>query len=404
MKILQINAVYGVGSTGVIVQDIHKTCLSRGIDSYVAYSTSPLGADKITNGYEIGKPFGKKLHALLSRICGKQAYFSKYSTKKLINYIDYLNPDIVHLHNLHSNYVNLNRLLEFLAKKNIKTVITLHDCWFYTGGCFHYTSVNCSAWRESCGNCPKRFGDTPAYLSDRSAEILSNRREYFGKIKNLSVVGVSEWITKECEKSVVSAKRYETVYNGIDTEFFKPVTSDIRKTLGLENKFVILTMANKWLLPVNSETLKRFSEGIGDDSVILMVGADKATESLPSNVIPYGYIRDRQILREVYSAADVFVNCTREESLSLVNVEAQSCGTPVVTYRNTGAQETVDGECGFSVETGNADALHEAVLSIKQDGKEKYSKKCREFVMNRFDKEKNYNKLLELYYKILDED
>ena len=188
MKVMQINAVYGIGSTGVIVKDIHELSQKSGIESYVSYSTSPIANTDIKNGYIIGSKLGKKVHAAFSRVGGKQAYFSRYATGKLIAYIKQVKPDIVHLHNLHSNFVHLNKLLNYLAKADIKTVITLHDCWFYTGGCFHYTFAGCDKWLDKCGNCPKKKQDTPAYLYDASAGILSDRKKHFGKFKNLTTL------------------------------------------------------------------------------------------------------------------------------------------------------------------------------------------------------------------------
>ena len=87
MKVMQINAVYASGSTGYIVSDIHTLSIENGIDSYVAYSTSPLARNEIVNGYQVGNTIGKKIHALLGRINGKQAYFSKIATWNLLKYI-----------------------------------------------------------------------------------------------------------------------------------------------------------------------------------------------------------------------------------------------------------------------------------------------------------------------------
>ena len=401
MRILQINAVYGVGSTGMIVKDIHELALENGIESYVAYSTSNLSAAKIKNGYVIGGTLGKKVHALFCRINGKQAYFSSNATKKLIKHIECISPNVVHLHNLHSNYVNLNLLLKYLSKSEIKVVATLHDCWFYTGGCFHYTAAGCDRWLNGCGMCPKKRADTPAILFDKSKSILNDRKKYFGAVKNLTFVGVSEWITNEAKKSLVPAERYVTVYNGVDTKYFAPTDSDLRKTLGLEDKFVVLAVANKWMLDVNSETFKTVASGLDDESVILMIGcSEEQKRNLPKNVVTMDYIRDKELLKKVYSMADVFVNCTREESFSLANVEPQSCGTPTITYRNTGAKETVDNVNSFSVETGNATALLDRINEIKKNGKNKYSHGCREFVLKKFDKDTNYKKLLDLYYSL----
>lgn len=398
MKVMQINAVYGVGSTGVIVEDLHNIAFKNGMESYVSYSTTSKNPSEIKNGYVIGGILGKKMHAVLCRIGGKQAYFSSFATRKFIKYIRSVKPDIVHLHNLHSNFLNMNMLLEFLGENDIATVITLHDCWFYTGGCFHYTDAGCSGWLKGCGDCPKKMMDTPAYIKDNSAKILLDRKKYFGKIKNLSVVGVSKWIADEASKTFFNDKSVYTISNGIDTEFFAPTSSDFRERYGLEDKFLILAPANKWLDPVNKKTFDFVSENLPDDCVIVMLGcSEEKKNGLPENVIPLDYIRDRDELRKVYSACDVFANCTREESLSLVNVEAQSCGTPVITYRNTGAQETVDNKCSFSVETGNEKAFFEAILEIKKIGKAELTEDCRKWVKARFDRDENYMKYIDLY-------
>ncbi len=401
MKVMQINAVYGVGSTGVIVEDLHNLSLQNGIESYVSYSTTNKNPDEIKNGYVIGKNLGKKIHAVLSRLGGKQAYFSSFATKKLIKHIENVKPDIVHLHNLHSNFVNMNMLLKYLGKKDIATVVTLHDCWFYTGGCFHYTSVGCSKWKESCGNCPKKMQDTPALLKDNSAKILADRKKYFNKIKNLSVIGVSQWIANEGEKTIFKGRNVSAIYNGIDTQFFVPTPSDFREKHNLQDKFLILAPASKWLKPINKETFDTVSKSLPSDCVMVMLGCTESQKTgLPSNVLALDYIKDRDELRKVYSACDVFANCTREDSLSLINVEVQSCGTPVVTYRNTGAQETVDNKCGFSVENGKAEEFLKTILSVKKIGKDALYEDCTQRVKKNFDRYKNYKEYIDLYNEI----
>lgn len=398
MKVMQINAVYGVGSTGVIVEDLHNLALQNGIDSYVSYSSTNKNVDEIKNGYQIGSTLGKKIHALFCRINGKQGYYSSFATKKLIKHIEKIKPDIVHLHNLHSNYIHLNKLLDYLATKDVKTVVTLHDCWFYTGGCFHYTADNCSKWLDSCGNCPKKLKDTPAYLKDNSKQILADRKRFFSNIKDLTVVGVSNWISEEAKKTFFKEKNVITIYNGVDTEFFVPTTSNLREKYGLENKFVILGAANKWLSSINRETLNFVTKELPDDCVLVIIGCnEEQKKNLPKNVLPLGYISDRDELRKIYSMADVFANCTREESLSLINVEAQACGTPVVTYRNTGAQETVDNKCSFSVESGNAEELLNSILNIKENNENNFFTKCSLWVEYKFSRKNNYEKYIHLY-------
>ena len=389
MRVLQINAVFGVGSTGVIVRDIHALLKERGVESFVAASSAKDG-DK--NVYIIGSTLGKKLHALLCRINGEQAYFSRFSTARLISYIKKIKPDIVHLHNLHSNYINLPLLLRFLGKSDIKTVLTLHDCWFFTGGCFHYTAASCDRFKTGCGACPKKRLDTPAYLFDRSAKIYGDRKRDFGKLKYLYPVGVSSWIAREAEKSIFKSVR--TIHNGVDTEIFK---SSKERLFG--DGFVILGPATKWLKAENREALEKLSEAFSEDKIVLF-GSDRV-EGLPSNVTTAAYTKSQKELAKIYSSADVFVNCTREDSLPTVNLEAESSGVPVVTYSNTGATETVPDRELFAVSTGDIDALISKVKDIKAKGKGVYSETVRDYVKNEFEKEKNYEKYLELYNEIM---
>lgn len=397
MRVLQINSVYGIGSTGVIVKDIHEMCLSEGIESFVAYSSSNVPKNEIKNGYKIGRSFGKKLHAFLSRISGMQGYFSRFSTKKLLSYIKKIKPDIVQLHNLHSNYINLNMLLKFLAKNDIKTIVTHHDCWFYTGRCFHYTAVGCNKWLESCGSCPKKNSNTPPFVFDRSAKVLRDRKKYFALIKDLTVVGVSQWITNESVKTVFKGRKAVTIHNGIDTKFFKPTPSNLREKYGLNDKFIILGPALKWLSKVNETVFREFISSLKDDEVLMLLGCnEQQIKNLPKNVLGVPFIKDKDELRKIYTLADVFINPTREESLSLINVEAQSCGTPVITFDNTGVKETVDGISGFAVETGNVSQL----IMKKEIVKSGLNEDCKKYVLEKFDVTVNYRKYIQLFNEI----
>lgn len=399
MKILHINAVYGVGSTGVIVEDLVETGKISGVDSYVAYSTGKEFDSK--KGYVIGSVLEKKIHAVLSRLTGKQAYYSKIGTRKLLSYMDKVCPDIVHLHNLHSNYINLNMILNYLAKNNIKTVVTLHDCWFYTGGCFHYTAVGCTRWMEQCGDCPNLKRECISYLKDNTIKILQDRKNFFGQIKNLYLVGVSKWIEEEAKKTVFAGRPSTYIYNGVDTEFFKPVFSDFRKKYCLEGKFLILGMANKFFLDINRETFNVIINNLEEDERLIIVGCNqKQIDSLPEKVIGIPYVFDRTELRIIYSACDVFVNCTREESLSLVNVEAQACGTPVITYASTGVKETVDGYCGFAVKVGEPLEIVKKIREVRKMDYKALSHNCRMWVCDTFEVRKNYQKYIELYENI----
>ena len=402
MKVLQINATYGVGSTGKIVQDIVTCCEAHGIEGYVAYSNSNMPATEITNSYKIGNTLSEKWHAVLSRLGGQQAYFNRFTTWLFLRYLDSIKPDIVHLHNLHSNYIHLNMLLNYLAKHDIATVITMHDCWYFTGGCFHYTNAGCNKWQYSCGDCPKRRDDTPAYLFDSTRKILQDREKYLTAIPRLYLVGCSQWVADEAQKSVLKHCNIRYLYNGFDLDIYKPSKSDLTQRLGVEGKHVLLGPASKWLSSVNKRTLDYFTKNMPDDYVLLLFGYMGVGQTLTNNVLLYGYTSSREEMAQLYSMADVFVNCSREDTLSSLNLEAQACGTPVVTYEATGSKETVDGQCGFALETGNAESLWIKTKEVVEQGKAFFSESCINFISERFNKVDNYNKYIQLYHEIME--
>lgn len=400
MKVLQINATYGIGSTGVIVRDLLKCCEQNRIEGYYACSID--GSDKHLRkvGYRIGNTFTEKWHAIMTRITGRQAYFNRLTTWFLLRHIDNLQPDVVHLHNLHSNYIHLNMLLQYLAKKDIATVITLHDCWYFTGGCFHYASIGCDKWQYGCGDCPKaKSAKFP--LMDATAKVLQDRKKYLTTIPRLCIIGCSRWIAKECKRSVLHECVIRYIYNGFDLDVFKPTPSNLPERLGIKGKFIMIGPASKWLSEVNKEILGCFVENLDNDSVLVLFGSAYSGWIIQNKVLLYGFTNSREEMAQLYSLADVFVNCSREDTLSSLNLEAQACGTPVVTYEATGSKETVDGVCGFSVETGNANALWQKAMDVKKVGKAALTNDCRKWIERFFNKEANYKQYIDLYRDIV---
>lgn len=392
MKILQINAVYGYKSTGIIVRDIEKYLIDNGHISYIAYQTA---LDPTENSHKTGNELDWKIHALYSRVFGKQAYASWFATKGLINYIRKIAPDIVHFHNLHSNFVNLNMLCDFLAENNIPTVITMHDCWFFTGKCTHYAAVKCDRWQTTCGDCPQNKCEQPSLFFDCTSKVLKDRTDHLNKINNLTLVGCSKWIANEAGKSLIKNADIKVVHNGVDTSIFTPHENDFRKKYNLENEFVILGMANKWCLEINKNTVKTIIEKNKDTKIIIVGCTDEQKDSFEQydHVICLGFIKDRQELADVYAASDVFVNLTHADTLPTVNMECICCGTPVITYNCCGSPELVDEDSGFVVEEDDVESLLLRIQQIKEkplafNVKEKQAK---------FDKNTCYKKYLDIY-------
>ena len=307
-------------------------------------------------------------------------------------------------------------LFKFLAKKNIRTIITMHDCWYYTGGCFHYTQIGCFKWEKKCGNCPKKRMDTPAFFLDKSRQILAERKRLFDAIPDLTITGVSNWICKEAKKGIFRDKSVVTIHNGVDIGVFKPINWDIELTSELsliksrlKGNFVIMGLAGKWLDTINYKAFKYILNNLEYGDRFLLFGCDcekqikLASLDIPEEqrkkIITFGYTTDRLHLTVLYNLADVFINCTLEESFSLINVEPQACGTPVVTYANTGAEETINNKCSFSVSNNDYQAMWEKVNLIKKNGKSYYSKSCIRWVKENFALQDNYQKYLKLYSK-----
>lgn len=399
MKVLQINATYGYGSTGLIMRDIGDALNSSGNEAYFAYQSSKA---PVENGYRIGNTVDWKAHALLCRVLGKQGYYSKTATRKFLKHLDELAPDVVHLHNLHSNYINLNMLLKHLGEKDIPTVITMHDCWYFTGKCFHYVDAGCDRFIVGCGNCPKRKAPPASLFFDNTAKVFEDRRRYLSNIPRLKIVGCGYWICGEAKKGFMRDFDVVTVRNGVDTDIFKPRDGQVlKKAYGFEGKFVIMGMANKWLLPSNSEVLERTVSSLDGDSRLLLAGCTEAqTEFLKAfgdKVVSVGFVSDRERLAEYYAMSDVFVNVTHADTLPTVNMESICCGTPVVTYDSCGSPELVLDGCGYVVAENDVEEIIKKIELVRREG----SVDCAEIGKRSFDKNLCYKGYIDVYREII---
>lgn len=402
MKVLQINAVYGSVSTGRIIKELHEGLTKRGIESYVACQNF---TEKSTNSYTIGNVIDWKFHAIFSRIVGMQGWGSLISTRKLLQYVDKLGPDIVVLHNLHNNYINLPRLLGFLSNKKISVVVILHDSWFYTGKCMYYIQYGCKKWMSRCGNCPNLHEGNKSLLFDRSTKVLMEKERLFRAFDRLGVVGVSKWVTEDSKKSILKkAFKIQCIYNWIDLDLFKyQETAQLRFKLKLLDKFVILGVATSWTQVKGIDIICKLTQMIPVDCQIVLIGDYSQVEFRSDNLSFIGKIYDDSLLAKYYSMADVFLNPTIQETFGLTTAEALSCGTPVVAYNGTATPELLgyDEKCGYLVSDNRPECYLEKILLIKENTKKFYSQKARERAELLFSKEKNIEKYVELFKMLL---
>jgi glycosyltransferase involved in cell wall biosynthesis len=401
MKIMQINAVVNIGSTGRTTIELADILKEQGHDYYIVYSEKHKYSNN-ENLYQMGGSLGKKMHAFLSRMFGLQGYFSTFSTLKLLKYIDKIKPNIITLRNLHGNYINIPILLDYIAKKNIPTVVVLHDCFFYTGRCMHYSSSNCYKWQIGCSNCPRLKKDNPSWFLDRSKKMYEEKKLAFCKIKNLAVIGVSDWVTDEARKSFFkSAKIVRRIYNWVHMDTFKPTPSDIRQRLNLENKFVILGVSNSWSREKGLFDFIQLSKYIDDNAVIILIGKMNENLKLPKNIINIENTNNLVELAKYYSCADVFLNLSIEETFGKVTVEAMACGTPSIVYNTTGCTELVAERVGFVVPLNDVGALQKKILEVRERGKVYYSENCINYVHENFEYRKNAMEYIKLYKELL---
>ena len=399
MKVVQINAVYGASSVGRTMTEMHDFFSANRIESYNFYSVET----ENSNPYDIiGGKLDHKIHGFCSRLFGKQAYFSYFPTRKLIKKLKNIRPDVAILRNFHSNYIHMPLLLKYLAKEDIATIVVLHDCWFFTGHCCHYTEIGCQKWQTECNHCPLIRTNNKSWFFDNSRSIFRDKRRLFGAIPHLAVVGVSDWITNEGRKAPIfeKAKRFQRIYNWIDFKKFhyRENAPAIRERLGLSPKdFVALGVSMLWDDRKGLDVILKLAVVLPDIKIVL-VGNLPAIE-LPSNIIslpPTGSVDE---LAEYYSMADVFLNFSIQETFGKVAAEALSCGTPAVV-NNATANPEIPGPCGEIVDTNDINSVVKAVKQIRANGKAYYSERCVQRAHELFDKGKNIMQYVELFKEL----
>lgn len=366
MKVLQINSVCGRGSTGRIVLDIHNELMMQGHRSFVAYGREPaIGCNGVIR---IGSKYDVYLHVLRTRIFDEHGFGSRKATAKFIKKIDEIKPDIIHLHNIHGYYLNIEVLFNYFKEVQVPMVWTLHDCWSFTGHCAYFDYVGCSRWREGCFRCPQKSRYPSSWFFDKSLVNWKKKKELFAGFKNMTLVTPSRWLAELVKQSFLKDYHVVVIPNGIDTSVFKPTPSDFRKRYGLENKFIILGVANVWEERKGLKYFLELSKMLDDDEVIVLVGLnEKQKKSLPKNIIGISRTTSVKELAGIYTAADVFVNPTLEDNYPTVNLEAQACGTYVITFASGGAPETIVG-AGTVINDKTSEKIRETLYDVRKSG------------------------------------
>lgn len=401
MTIVQINAVYGKGSTGKTTMELHRHLLAQGHDSHVLWAAGCSHAED-ANLHRIGNAFGAKIHAVATRLFGTQCFHSRFSTGRTVRLLKRLRPDVVHLHNLHSNYIHLPTLLKCLAKADVPVVMTLHDCWFFTGGCFHFKLLGCDGYTKDCKGCPALRGTCKRTVR---ARLFQKKKRLYAALSRIAVMGVSGWVSDSARASALFGDnvRHGYVYNWIDLETFRPMDDGekIREQYGLSpDDKIILGVAQSWRSDKGVELFRRLSERVDGHTKIVLVGAAQGRES--TDTLRFvGRTENASVLASLYSTAHVFVNPSPAETFGLVTVEAMACGAAVVAYNNTGTAELLrDPRCGTLVADGDEDAMIEAVLAAVEKDTAPERAARRAYVENNFSSERQMEQYVCLYKEL----
>ena len=392
MKIVQINATCGSGSTGKICVDISRLLTDKNIENYIIYSgkksTYPLGI-------YCGDSKEIKVQALRSHLFGLYGFNSIQITKRMLKKLDEIEPDVVHLHNLHGHNCNLEMLLCYLRDKHIKTFWTFHDCWAFTAYCPHFTMDKCDKWKGGCHDC-HRYREY-SFFFDRSRELYDKKKKASEGL-DLTIITPSQWLADLVKQSFFKNYPVKVINNGIDLGIFKPTPADFREKHGIPtDKYIVLGVAFGWGKRKGLDVFIELSKRLDKEKYqIILVGTDeKIDKQLPSNIISIHRTQNQRELAEIYTAADVFANPTREDNYPTVNMESIACGTPVVTFKTGGSPEMIDETCGSVVPCDDIDAMEKEIIRICE-GRPFGGDACIKYAQS-FDAYKKYEEYIESY-------
>lgn len=391
MRILMINVVCGIRSTGRICTDLATILEEQGHEVRIAYGRGSVPEKYLKYAVRIGTDLDVKLHALYARMFDGCGWGSKKATEKFIEWVDDFNPDVIHLHNIHGYYINIEVLFSYLRACKKKIVWTLHDCWAFTGHSAYCDAVNCERWILGCYDCPclKVY---PSSVMDNSNRNWQKKKRLMDRIPNLSIVTPSEWLAKQVSKSFLAQYPVRVVHNGIDTARFYPMNTNFKEQYGIVGKKVLLGVSTSWDDMKGYSDFLKLAEKIGEDYKVVLVGLTKAQiKKLPESILGIERTNSVNELAQIYSAADLFLNLSYCENYPTVNLEAQACGTPVLTYETGGSPETLIGSISISIPKGNISALTKAVIKMSNNSEHVI------FDKSLIDNKVCYNNYIEVY-------
>ena len=398
--IVEINST-NYASTGNIMLNIASEARKNGFRVYTCCKASKESYkhphdDEIIIGYR----YERILSAILATYTGLRDHFNWFGTFSFIRKLKRISPDLIHLHVLHDDFINTKMLFRYLSASGIPVLWTFHDCCAMTGKCPYFDIANCDKWKNGCHDCPQLHIEAESKFFDTTKTIWNERKRSFTSLKDLTIVSPSSWLADLVKESFFRNYPVEVINNGIDLTRFKPLENDIRKKYRLEDKYLILGVANVWGERKGLDVFVKLAKILPENYQILLVGTNSETDRLlPGNVISIHRTYDQEELVKIYSAADLFVNPTREENFPTVNIEALACGIPVLTFETGGSPEIIDENCGSAVAKDDVNELAEQIVRICED--KRYKKEACLNRASRYDMKNAFEGYISLYNRIL---
>jgi len=399
-KLIIINTTINSGSTGRICEEIGAAARIEGFDVYAVYGRSNNNSKLKT--IRIGTDLDIYMHGFQSRLFDNHGFASKNATLKFISELEKIKPDIIHLHNIHGYYLNVEILFDYFHTNEIPIIWTLHDCWSMTGHCSYFDFVNCNKWQTQCNKCPNKKGYPKSFMIDNSKRNFEEKKKLFTGLKNVTIVTPSLWLAELAKCSYLSHYPVEIINNGVNLKIFKPnETTSINNKYKLNDKIVILGVASVWDKRKGLSDFIQLYDKLSNSFKIILVGLSfKQIEKLPNGILAIPRTEDINELAALYSRANVFVNPTYVDNFPTTNIEALACGTPIVSYITGGSTESITNNTGITVPKGNITALIDSIYKVCKSSID-YKTNCRLRAELLYDKDSRFNDYIKLYHSII---
>ena len=268
-------------------------------------------------------------------------------------------PDLIHVHNLHNGYFDLNKLPEL--SRNFPLVMTLHDSWLLSGHCAH--SFDCQRWLTGCGDCPD-LSIYPAIQRDGTAYNWNRKKHIFNQSR-FYVATPCQWLMDKVENSILASGLVQSrvIHNGVDLDIFQPADRGVvRHKLGLPHDAQIMIFAANGILRKkwrNFELMRSAARQAADQmpgrkSLFIALGEDATSESYNNlDIIFLPFTSDPLTVAAYYQASDLYLHASLADTFPTTILESLACGTPVIATHVGGIPEQVK-----SLESISKDNLH----------------------------------------------